>query len=242
MFGLLGTVNRPNFEIGSSYYHQYLSLDRKRTLRIPAASSESTPPKLVSGMNVLTADGRTVKLNVLASGQARPKDPELLRRSLKQNSKSSVTKEKSWYYMQLPLGYSVLAGSLTLMLVVLPVVIISSQEALRAVPSSLRDGGLGHSRNHDGIHPCDEPGHGGSRPDLIGQQCPLCLHRPVQLDVALHDHASSDLPMGGRPQSRLLFACGDRHHCFAGRSTDFQLDCRLRTPALTEKNSLIHFP
>ncbi|MDP7378821.1 MAG: ABC transporter permease subunit, partial [Pirellulaceae bacterium] len=53
------------------------------------------------------------------------------------------TKEKSWYYMQLPLGYSVLAGSLTLMLVVLPVVIISSQEALRAVPSSLRDGGLG---------------------------------------------------------------------------------------------------
>ena len=35
MFGLLGTVNRPNFEIGSSYYHQYLSLDRKRTLRIP---------------------------------------------------------------------------------------------------------------------------------------------------------------------------------------------------------------
>ena len=26
MFGLLGTVNRPNFEIGSSYYHQYLSL------------------------------------------------------------------------------------------------------------------------------------------------------------------------------------------------------------------------
>ena len=143
MFGLLGTVNRPNFEIGSSYYHQYLSLDRKRTLRIPAASSESTPPKLVSGMNVLTADGRTVKLNVLESGQARPKDPELLRRSLKQNSKSSVTKEKSWYYMQLPLGYSVLAGSLTLMLVVLPVVIISSQEALRAVPSSLRDGGLG---------------------------------------------------------------------------------------------------
>ena len=43
-------------------------------------------------------------------------------------------------------------------------------------------------RNHDGIHPCDEPGHEGSRPDLIGQQC-LYAQRPVQLDVALHDHA-----------------------------------------------------
>ncbi len=143
MFGLLGTVNSPKFEIGSTYYHQYLSLDRKRTLRIPAATAEAVPPTLVSGMKAYTAEGKAVEINVIESGQVLPKDPETLRRSLKANAKSSITKEKSWYYMQLPLGYSVLAGALTLMLVVLPVVIISSQEALRAVPSSLRDGGLG---------------------------------------------------------------------------------------------------
>ena len=38
------------------------------------------------------------------------------------------------------LGSSVLAGGMTLALLILPVIIIASQEALRAVPSSLRDG------------------------------------------------------------------------------------------------------
>lgn len=47
-----------------------------------------------------------------------------------------------WYYLQLPFGRGVLAGALTLMLVVLPIVIISSQEALRAVPDSLRESSL----------------------------------------------------------------------------------------------------
>lgn len=42
------------------------------------------------------------------------------------------------FYDGLGLGSTVLAGSLTLALVVLPIVILASQEALRAVPSSLR--------------------------------------------------------------------------------------------------------
>ena len=40
------------------------------------------------------------------------------------------------------LGRSVLAGSLTLALLILPIVIIASQEALKAVPSSIREGGF----------------------------------------------------------------------------------------------------
>jgi phosphate transport system permease protein len=43
----------------------------------------------------------------------------------------------------LDLGRSVLAGGLTLGLLVLPVVVISSREALRAVPSSIREGAMG---------------------------------------------------------------------------------------------------
>ena len=48
----------------------------------------------------------------------------------------------------LSLGRSVLAGALTLALLTLPVVIISSQEAIRAVPNSLREAsyGLGATR------------------------------------------------------------------------------------------------
>ena len=38
------------------------------------------------------------------------------------------------------LGRSVLAGSLTMALLVLPIIIIASQEALRAVPNSIREG------------------------------------------------------------------------------------------------------
>jgi phosphate transport system permease protein len=49
---------------------------------------------------------------------------------------------EDWYYLQLPVGRSVLGGGLTLMLVVLPIIIVASQEALRAVPGSLRQGAL----------------------------------------------------------------------------------------------------
>jgi len=49
--------------------------------------------------------------------------------------------EEAWYRIQLPFGRSVLAGGLTLMLVILPIVIISAQEAIRAVPDSIRQGG-----------------------------------------------------------------------------------------------------
>ena len=41
------------------------------------------------------------------------------------------------------LGPSVLAGGFTLALLVLPIIIVASSEAIRAVPSSLREGGFG---------------------------------------------------------------------------------------------------
>ena len=49
---------------------------------------------------------------------------------------------ESLLYLRLPFGSSVLAGGLTLALVVLPIVIVASQEAIRAVPNSLRQGAL----------------------------------------------------------------------------------------------------
>jgi ABC-type phosphate transport system permease subunit len=50
--------------------------------------------------------------------------------------------EDSVFFITLPFGTSVLAGGLTLMLVILPVIIIASQESLRSVPDSLREGGF----------------------------------------------------------------------------------------------------
>ena len=52
------------------------------------------------------------------------------------------------FVRSLSMGKSVLAGGFTLALLVLPIIIIASQEAIRAVPPSIREGGfaLGASR------------------------------------------------------------------------------------------------
>lgn len=59
-----------------------------------------------------------------------------------EDSQVSRVPIKHFYYFQLPLGRGVLAGGLTLMLVILPIVITASVEAIRAVPDSLREGAL----------------------------------------------------------------------------------------------------
>ena len=56
--------------------------------------------------------------------------------------KGERSERRAWYYFQFPFGKGVLAGGLTLMLVILPIVIIASIEALRAVPNSLRQASL----------------------------------------------------------------------------------------------------
>ncbi|HVZ94195.1 MAG TPA: PstA family ABC transporter permease [Phycisphaerales bacterium] len=63
-------------------------------------------------------------------------------RSWKTQNMLSFGDEHAWYHLRLPMGSTVLAGGLTLALVVLPIVIIASREALRAVPDSLRQGAL----------------------------------------------------------------------------------------------------
>lgn len=46
------------------------------------------------------------------------------------------------YLIQLPFGRTVISGSLTLALLILPIIIVAAQEALRAVPPSLRHASL----------------------------------------------------------------------------------------------------
>ncbi|HSM26000.1 MAG TPA: PstA family ABC transporter permease [Anaerolineaceae bacterium] len=55
-----------------------------------------------------------------------------------------------WLEMQIPFGRSMVAGAMTMTLLILPVVIIASREAIRAVPPSIREGGyaLGTTKWH----------------------------------------------------------------------------------------------
>jgi phosphate transport system permease protein len=55
-----------------------------------------------------------------------------------------------WLEIQIPFGRSMVAGALTMSLLILPVVIIAAREAIRAVPPSIREGGyaLGTTKWH----------------------------------------------------------------------------------------------
>lgn len=100
-------------------------------------------PVLKDGMEVFSANFQPMTLNVVQSGEPMPTDEAELAVTLRATAVGGPMSKKEWYYFQLPFGRSVLAASLTLMLVILPVIIIASQEALRAVPSSLRECALG---------------------------------------------------------------------------------------------------
>jgi phosphate transport system permease protein len=146
MFGMLDGPKRdansqkPLIEFGVTYYDQFLTLD-DTVLLVPLASGQAEEIVPRNGMQCISPSGKKVSMNVLARG-ASPSG-ELASTTVRWNETPGRVAKQSWYHFRLPFGRSVLAGSLTLMLVILPVVILSSQEAFRAVPSSLRDAALG---------------------------------------------------------------------------------------------------
>lgn len=76
-------------------------------------------PSIVYGMVALTAFGRFWGL-------------------ISNRNPITLGDSESFWYLRLPFGNSVLTGAFALTLVVLPVIIIATQESLRAVPGSLR--------------------------------------------------------------------------------------------------------
>jgi phosphate transport system permease protein len=141
MFGLFGSPNDPFFELGTKFKRQYVT-EGMQVVFIPVADREEIPA-LSTGMTAVKSDGSEVKLNIIGDDDEFPDDDATLNVSLLSDSEGGVVAENAWYSFRLPLGRSVLAASMTLMLVILPVVIISTQEALRAVPTSLRQGAQG---------------------------------------------------------------------------------------------------
>lgn len=142
MFGLFGKLDDPAFEIGVSHYYQFVN-DEGLAVLVPIEGQQAERPELVDGMTAYLPSGKSVKLNLVPASGPWPDDKPTLRRTLSPKSKGGYLGKKSWYYLRLPLGRSVLAGALTLSLVVLPIQIIAAQEALRGVPSSLREGAYG---------------------------------------------------------------------------------------------------
>ena len=141
MGGWFGSTNEPTFELGVSHFDQFYSAG-DRALLIPVEAN--APPTIATpGLKALTTDREWVTANVVKSRRDLPKDSAERAYAIIEGKQAGRISKPSWYYFRLPFGRGVLAGALTLMLVILPIVIISSQEAIRGVPNSLREAGLG---------------------------------------------------------------------------------------------------
>ena len=147
MFGLFGTKLNPTAEFGVRYYDQFIS-EGDRILKVPVASGSASDTTVETGLKAYTSKGKRIEVNVIGPRDPLPKDKSLRGLTLRSDAESGRISKQSWYYFRLPIGRGVLAGGLTLMLVILPIVIIASQESLRGVPDSLREGafGLGATR------------------------------------------------------------------------------------------------
>lgn len=136
-------VNKPiPWEIGGTHYYQTKTLGRT-FVKFPAGNRKENSIKLTQNEMCVDGEGNTFELKLVDKRSDAPKDPELRKGfALRGRSASRLTERSPWY-LHLPFGKSLLSAALTLALVILPIVIISSQEAIRAVPRSIREAAYG---------------------------------------------------------------------------------------------------
>lgn len=149
----------PSMELGAVYYDQFSNVAsdpflstgdadaQERYFLIPVESRDAPATVPETGMLAYeNGEAGLAKVEIIAIDPFSDDvsaDAEIMSRTIDNTSNPGRISEKQWYYLRLPFGRGVVAGALTLMLVILPVIIISTQEALRAVPSTLRAGALG---------------------------------------------------------------------------------------------------
>ncbi len=142
LFGV-GTTGRPFFEIGVQYYDQVVDVEGTQ-LWYDVDDADAPVMTMVDDVSLHDRHGNPFTINVVTEEEltALRAEGASLAGVVLAGAQPQRMNDKSWWYLRLPLGRGVLAGGLTLMLVVLPIVIIASQESLRAVPDSLRQGAL----------------------------------------------------------------------------------------------------
>ena len=144
VFGKIQVNESSGWELaGAEHYYQVLSLQAGQTVFIPQTDLKQTKIKIEEPIEGVDLDGNPVQINVWTPGTPKPTDPDERRLTVKKGAVGGTYTKRSWYYFRLPFGKSFLAAGLTLALVILPIIIISSQEALRGVSPSLRQASLG---------------------------------------------------------------------------------------------------
>jgi phosphate transport system permease protein len=142
-FPLITPNDPPSREIGAVYRYQMKTLGGD-FVNFPCLDKNDDSFRITEPLEAVNSKGKTFTVNLVDSRSAAPKnDPVLLNQTIVKGKRPSRYAVKSFFYLHLPFGKTVLSAGLTLGLVILPIVIIASQEALRAVPASLREAALG---------------------------------------------------------------------------------------------------
>jgi phosphate transport system permease protein len=147
MFNVFGQikVNESNgMEImGARHLYQILTLEPGHVVFLEKEDPTKKSITIEEPFTAIDSEGNAIEISIWQPGTPKPKDPKVRRRTVRAGAIGSTITEKRWYYFRLPFDKSFLAGGLTLALVILPIIIIASQEALRSVPSSLREASMG---------------------------------------------------------------------------------------------------
>ncbi len=145
MFNLVPSIQRNEpiaYEVGADYFYQTKTLG-KTFVKFPAGDRDENQITLSENEICIDENGNEFELKLVEKRSDAPSDPELRKSYALKGRTASRFPEISPWYFHLPFGKSVLSAALTLALVILPIVIISSQEAIRAVPRSIREAAFG---------------------------------------------------------------------------------------------------
>lgn len=130
------------WEVGADHWYQTRTLGRS-IVRFRAGDRTETPILLEKNEICIDGDGNEFELKIVDKRGDAPADKELRKGYALKGRRASMIKENYPWYFRLPFGKSLLSAALTLALVILPIVIISSQEAIRGVPRSIREAAFG---------------------------------------------------------------------------------------------------
>ncbi len=145
-FGKIQTDRAAEIEYGINYYYQIKTLAGE-FVKFPCVDKSQVQYTIKEPIEFVDATGAKRTLNVVERGK-KPADESQWGSTVYAGQKASITSEKRFYYFHMPFHKSVLSAGLTLALVILPIVIVASQESLRAVPPSLREAAFGLGANH----------------------------------------------------------------------------------------------
>jgi len=148
MFNLFGQIQvneSSGLELfGVRHYYQVLSLEPGQTVLIPRSDEDQPTIRVDEPMAGFDPAGNPIEIQVWdRQASPQPTDPLERRRTVRQGAVGGPYARHAWYYFRLPFGQSFVAAGLTLALVILPLIIIASQESLRSVSPSLREASLG---------------------------------------------------------------------------------------------------